>query len=257
MPTSNVEMRLNLPSTAANGDTHSATVQIFDSLGNPHNLQVDFTYDSAVPEWDITVQDPTLVSTGAVSGTVAAAARSITFNGDGTPATITFPNVDITWTAVAANPSSLAFNVGTVGLTDGITQFAGAFSVDFLDQDGVRFGSFTNVVIGEDGTVSAVFDNGEQQAIYQIPLARFANPNGMVPRNGNAYIQSDRSGLVLLLQPNTGGAGVVESQALESSTVDIAEEFTNMIVTQRAYSASARIITTADEMLEELIRVTR
>ena len=164
---------------------------------------------------------------------------------------------EVTWTAVAANPSSLAFNVGTVGLTDGITQFAGAFSVDFLDQDGVRFGSFTNVVIGEDGIVSAVFDNGEQQAIYQIPLARFANPNGMVPRNGNAYIQSDRSGLVLLLQPNTGGAGVVESQALESSTVDIAEEFTNMIVTQRAYSASARIITTADEMLEELIRVAR
>jgi flagellar hook protein FlgE len=257
-PTTNMDLRLNLPSTAANGETHSATVQIFDSLGNAHNLQVDFVYDSVTPQWDITVQDPTLVSTGAVSGTVTApVARSISFNGDGTPNVITFPDIDITWTATTANPSTIAANVGTSGLTDGITQFANDFSISFIDQDGVRFGAFTSVSIDEDGIVSALFDNGEQLDIYQLPLARFANPNGLDPQNGNAYLQSERSGDVLLLQPNTGGAGVIESLALEGSTVDLAEQFTNMIVTQRAYSASAKIITTADEMLEELIRVTR
>ena len=257
VPTSNIEMRLNLPSTAADGDTYSATVQIFDSLGNPHNLQIDFVYDAATPQWNITVQDPTLVSTGVTSGTVTAVARSITFNGDGTPDVITFPDIDITWTATTANPSTIAANVGTSGLTDGITQFAGEFALSFIDQDGVRFGAFTNVSIDEDGVVSALFDNGERVDIYQLPLARFSNPNGLQPANGNAYLQTIRSGDVLLLQANTGGAGTIASQALEGSTVDLAEQFTNMIVTQRAYSANAKIITTADEMLEELIRISR
>ncbi len=102
-----------------------------------------------------------------------------------------------------------------------------------------------------------MFDNGETLEIFQLPLARFASPNNLQPANGNAYLQTEDSGDVLLLQANTGGAGVFESLALEGSTVDLAEQFTNMIVTQRAYSASAKIITTADEMLEELIRVTR
>jgi flagellar hook protein FlgE len=105
--------------------------------------------------------------------------------------------------------------------------------------------------------VTALFDNGQQLGIYQLPLALFPNPNGLEQRNGNAFAQTDRSGDFLLLQANTGGAGLVAPSALEASNVDLAEEFTNMIVTQRAYSASARTITTADEMLEELIRIRR
>ena len=256
-PTTQFELDLNLPATAAAGDTHSATVQVIDSLGNTHNLQMDLVYDAATPQWDMNVQDPTLASTGAVSGTVAAAARSITFNGDGTPNTITFPDIDITWTATNANPSTIAGDLGTSGLTDGVTQFAGPFSISFVDQNGVRFGSFTSVSIGEDGIVTAQFDNGQRLDIYQLPLARFPNPNGLEPANGNAYLQSADSGTLVLSQPNTGGAGTIESLALEGSTVDLAEQFTNMIVTQRAYSASAKIITTADEMLEELIRISR
>ena len=111
--------------------------------------------------------------------------------------------------------------------------------------------------IGEDGTVTALFDNGEQREIFQLPIAMFANPNGLGIRSGNAYSQTDTSGDILLQSANTSGAGVVASSALEASTVDLAEEFTKMITTQRAYSASARIITTADEMLEELIRIRR
>jgi flagellar hook protein FlgE len=94
-PTTLIELGLNLPSTAAVGDTHSSTIQIFDSLGNAHNLQIDFT-KTATNAWDITVNDPALASSGATSGTTTAAARSITFNGDGTPATITFPDIAIT-----------------------------------------------------------------------------------------------------------------------------------------------------------------
>lgn len=257
LPTTQIDLGLNLPATAANGDTHSATVQVFDSLGTAHNLQIDFVYDSATPEWDITVQNPTLASTGAASGTVTAAARSITFNGNGTPNTITFPDIAITWTATTASPSTIAGNLGTAGLTDGVTQFAGAFSVSFLNQDGLQFGAFTNLSIGANGIVTALFDNGQLLDVFQLPVARFANPNGLEPRNGNAYLQTVNSGAVLLNQAQTGGAGQIASSTLEGSTVDLAEQFTNMIITQRAYSASAKVINTADEMLEELIRVTR
>ena len=259
VPTTLAELGMNLPSTAANGDTHSVTVQVFDSLGNAHDLQLDFVYNdtTAPPQWDIVVQDPTLSSTGVVSGTVAPAVRSITFNGDGTPATITFPPIDITWTATIANPSSIAFDLGTLGLADGVTQFAGEFAITFIDQDGAQFGAFTHVSIGDDGVVTAHFDNGQLFDIYQLPIAMFPNFNGLEPRDGNAYLQSREAGNLLLMQANTGGAGIIASSALESSTVDLATEFTNMIITQRAYSASAKIITTADEMLEELIRISR
>ena len=91
----------------------------------------------------------------------------------------------------------------------------------------------------------------------KLPLAVFPAPNSLELRNGNAYIETDGSGNVILLEANTGAAGSVASSSLEASTVDLADEFTNMIVTQRAYSANAKIITTADEMLEELIRIRR
>lgn len=258
VPTTTMSLGANLPSTATNGQTHSITAQVFDALGNAHNLQVDFVYDAATPEWDITVQNPTLASTGAVSGTVAGpVARSISFDGVGTPAAITFPDIDITWTATPAAPSTISGNLGTVGLTDGLTQFAGEFSIGFINQDGVRFGNFTGVNIDDDGFVTALFDNGQQQPVYKLPLAVFPAPNSLELRDGNAYIETDGSGNVILLEANTGAAGSVASSSLEASTVDLADEFTNMIVTQRAYSANAKIITTADEMLEELIRIRR
>ncbi len=254
--TQNVALGLNLPSTAAVGDSFSATVQIFDALGNAQDLDVQFT-KTAVNSWSITVQDPILASTGAVSGTVTPVARSITFNGDGTPNAITFPDIDITgWTTGASN-STITFDVGTANQNDGVTQLAGEFSITSIDQDGSRVGQFVGITISEDGTVTALFDNGKQRPIYMLPIALFPNPNGLGAVSGNAYRQTDRSGSLLLQQANTGGTGTVVSSALESSTVDLAEEFTKLITTQRAYSASARIITTADEMLEELIRLRR
>ncbi len=138
---------------------------------------------------------------------------------------------------------------------EGMRQFAGDFFVAEAQQNGVRFGNFTGVEISEEGIVTALFDNGETKDIYQVPIAFFANFNGMEAKSGNAFQQTVVSGQAQLLQPSTSGAGSIVSSALETSTVDIAEEFTKMIVTQRAYSANARIITTADEMLEELVRI--
>jgi flagellar hook protein FlgE len=242
--------------TAPGGGRFSATMQIFDSLGNAHDLIVDFD-KTATNQWEILVNDPVLASTGVTSGTVAAANRSITFNGDGTPASITFPAIAISAWTTGANNSTVAINLGTINTAAGVTQFAGNFALSSIDQNGVTFGGFVGVNIAEDGKVTAVFDNGEQLAIFQLPLSLFANPNGLESVTGNAYRQTDKSGDILLQQAKSGGSGSVASSALESSTVDLADEFTKMITTQRAYSAAAKIITTADEMLEELIRIRR
>ena len=241
---------------AVTGAAFSSAVQIFDSLGNAHDLVIQYT-KVGTNTWNIDVNNPVLASTGIASGTVTAATRSITFNGDGTPATITFPPVAITAWTTGANNSTVTMNMGTANQTNGVTQFAGQFALNSVDQDGARYGGFIGVGIGDDGIVTALFDNGEQLQVYQLPIVMFANPNGLEARNGNAYSQTDRSGDIILQQANAGGAGVVASSALESSNVDLAEEFTKMITTQRAYSASAKIITTADDMLEELIRIRR
>ena len=242
--------------TAPGGGRFSATVQIFDSLGNAHDLILDFD-KTDTNEWEILLNDPTLSSTGATSGTVTFANRSINFNGDGTPSAITFGDVEITDWTTGANDSTVEFDLGNLDTATGVTQFAGEFALSSIDQNGVTFGGFVGINIADDGKVTAVFDNGEQLAIFQIPLTLFANPNGLEAVTGNAFRQTDKSGDILLQQAASGGSGTVASSALESSTVDLAEEFTKMITTQRAYSAAAKIITTADEMLEELIRIRR
>ncbi len=160
-------------------------------------------------------------------------------------------------TDITQDRNQVTLNLGTFGQLDGLKQFAGDFFIGQTDQNGKRFGNFTTLEISEDGIITAVFDNGERTDIYQLALANFANVNGLEARSGNAFQETDFSGQAQLLLPNTAGAGSVVSGALEASTVDIAEEFTKMIVTQRAYSASARVITTADEMLEELLRIRR
>lgn len=196
--------------------------------------------------------------------TVAALTASgpgATFNGDGTPNSFNVATANIDWANGATN-STIALNLGTAGpigtgQTDGVTQFSSDFFVSFVNQNGVSFGSFTGVNINDQGIVTAQFDNGDSRAIFRIPLATFANPNGLEPKNGNVYGQTDASGNFFLNFANTGTAGKVAASALEASTVDLAEEFTSMIIAQRAYSANAKIITTADDMLDELIRVKR
>jgi flagellar hook protein FlgE len=149
-------------------------------------------------------------------------------------------------------PQSINVNVGTVGSTDGVTQFASPSVVTNSTVDGALFGSLSGITVGSNGVVTANFSNGLSEAIYQVPLATFPNENGLAAVQGDAYQSSPTSGSVVINAPNTAGTGSIASSQLESSTVDLASEFTNLITTQRAYSASARIVTTADEMLQTL-----
>ena len=137
----------------------------------------------------------------------------------------------------------------------GFTQFSGEYNVISAEQNGAELGLRTGVSIDRDGFVTAQFSNGRSAQIYKLPVATFANSNGLDELTGNVYRQSDGSGDYNLREAGRGSAGQIEGGALEASNVDLADEFSKMIVTQRAYSANTKVITTADEMTAELLRL--
>lgn len=189
---------------------------------------------------------------------------AVSFNADGTPKEINTSKIAIEWGNGASDmtdnyyeSSQINLYIGDANTANGLTQLAGKFTTNYVTQDGAKYGSYTGVSISEDGIVTAIFDNGETRAIAQIPIATFVDANALEALTGNAYIETTSSGNATLRTAGEGGAGVISSNSLEESTVDIAEEFTDMITTQRAYSAASKIITTADSMLEELLTIKR
>ncbi len=199
---------------------------------------------------------------------------SIEFSGNGTPSEFfgrdasTAPSpqhkVELIWSNGAenmqqGNTNSPAIEVflGNYNTPDGLTQLSGDFQLNYLQQNGAKFGNFAGVSIGNDGIVTALFDNGVTRPVFMIPLASFTNPNGLQALSGNVWIATDFSGNPTLREAGTAGAGSINAAALEASTVDLGTEFTRMITTQRAYSSAAKIITTADDMLSELLSIKR
>ncbi|MDP2116778.1 MAG: flagellar hook protein FlgE [Brevundimonas sp.] len=150
---------------------------------------------------------------------------------------------------------SLAFDL--TAATGGLTQYDSASVVQAVLTNGTAFGNLSEVKIDDSGFVTAIFDNGVTRRIAQIALATFPSPDSLTQTSGNAYRVSQGSGTFNLKAAGTGGAGLIGSSQLEASTVDLSAEFTGLITTQRAYSASSKIITTADEMLAELISIKR
>jgi flagellar hook protein FlgE len=190
---------------------------------------------------------------------------AISFSSDGLPNIFNIAELDIRNFANgsanmdddAANAKQITLDFGTVTEANGVTQFGSTFTPVFINQNGSRFGTFAGVTVGEDGLVTALFDNGETRTIYKLPVATFVNVNELEGRSGGVWNATEASGDYTLRVADNGKAGQTIQNSLETSTVDIGEEFTDMIVVQRAYSASAKIISTADQMLEELMRVKR
>jgi flagellar hook protein FlgE len=244
------------------------SIQFYDSQGGNRTMNFGFL-KSAANTWKaeayVTPATDVLVASHP-AGRVAAG--NIVFQTDGTLAnTTTFPSmitaavvpVVINWdTAITGlGTSSISMDIGTIGRPDGITQFATNSVLASASINGAVFGNLLGLEVNNEGFVTATFENGIRQQIYKIPVAVFPNPNGLAARSGNSYGQSDTSGAFTLLEATRGGAGRIDPNVLEASTVELAEEFTNLITAQRAYSANSKIITTADEMLDELIRIKR
>lgn len=137
----------------------------------------------------------------------------------------------------------------------GISQFAGQYNVISSTQNGAELGLRTGVTIDKDGFVTAQFSNGQNSRIFKLAIATFANENGLQETTGNVFRETDTSGSYNLREAGQGAAGIIASGSLESSNVDLADEFSKMIVTQRSYSASTKVISTADQMMQELLQL--
>jgi len=247
----------------------STTTRIFDALGTAHDIRTSFIKIDT-NEWAVEVYavDPSEVSTGLVDGQIAVG--TIEFNGDGSLRAISSSladTINVNWTN-GAEASNINLDLGTAGLPsgtvgatvigdiDGLTQFDSAEYNDiFVRQNGAAVGELVSVTIDDEGFVVASYDNGESQAIYQLPMADFANVDGLTPLSGNVYAESRDSGDLFLREAGQGGTGEFVSSALEQSNVDLAAQLTDMIVAQRAYQANTRVISTSDELLEQLNQI--
>lgn len=270
LPTTTATLRSNLQSSAtitagySAGDMNAGTIspqfetsiEIYDSQGGARPVRLAFV-KTAANTWQYEViYDGNAADVG---GANPVATGTVTFNTDGTVATPATPPV-ITIPFVAASglaPQPIELPFGTPGEADGFTQFDTTSTLYSSDVNGTLFGGLTGVRVDEQGYVIALFNNGVEQRMYKLPLATFLNADGLGPLNGNAYRASVESGGASFKNADVGGAGSIANLALEQSTVDMAKEFSNMIVIQRAYTAASKIITTADEMLEELTRLKR
>lgn len=148
-------------------------------------------------------------------------------------------------------------DLGAINTLDGVTQFAGEYAPTLIERDGAQFGSLDRVEIDDGGVMNAIFNNGQVRPIYRLPVIDFVNPNGLLPVDGNAFQATAQAGAFYMWDAGSGPAGSISGSSLEASTVDIAEEFSNMIVAQRAYSSNAKIIQTADQMLQEITNLKR
>ena len=180
-------------------------------------------------------------------------AAGITFNASNAAAPAAG---EIKWAdGLGIDDQTLTFNLNASA--GGLTQYDSDSVVQAVVTNGTAFGNLSNIEIDENGFVTAIFDNGVTRKIAQVALATFTSPDSLTPANANAFRVSQGSGTYNLKAPGSGGAGMIGASQLEASTVDLSAEFTGLITTQRAYSASSKIITTADEMLAELISIKR
>ena len=253
---------------------------IFDSQGGEREIVFSFRKDlrgtSTPNTWYLDINTDAANLEGSTDGLLAS--MLVTFGPDGTPASTGFVAIDSGANVTLNADNTFSINIaasGTGGATpewetdfgigasdiqvdlNSFTQFDAPSQLLSTEVDGSVFGGLSGVEINDAGDITAIYTNGVTQKIYRIPLANFPNVNGLIAQNGNAFQQSDASGLLNMATAKTAGTGSINANSLESSTVDLATEFSTMIITQRAYSASGKIITTADEMLEELLRIKR
>ena len=235
----------NLPSNATVGDVFYAPIQVIDSQGNSHDLNVEFT-KAAANEWDWEVTEP---SSGIVSGD----SGSIDFNSDGSIDAIT--GGPLVFDPSGADQMSIAFNFGTVDQVDGITQFATSATVAAISQNGNISGSLQSISIGGSGEITGVFSNGQNRLLGQIGLALFTNPSGLISVGNSFFAESNNSGVAIIGEPDSGGRGQIIVGTVEMSNVDLSKEFADMIVAQRGFQANSKIISASDEMLQVLVNM--
>jgi flagellar hook protein FlgE len=254
-------------------------IPVSDSLGGSHTLQLDLLKSSTPNQWYAEIQavpaSDVVSGSGLVPGQIATGI--VAFNSDGSldmsKTTIfgTPPNptlsigasnaaaptgTQVNW-ASSLGVAAQAITMGIGGTTGSgaLTQAVSPSVVSSINTNGTPFGSLSAISIGQNGMVTATFNNGTTRQIAQVALATFPNVDGLTAVNGDAYLASQDAGEFSLKTAGTGGAGTLSSSTLETSTVDLSSEFTNLIIAQQAYDASSKVISTADQMTQALLQV--
>ncbi len=237
--TSNVEWIKNLDAEEAEGFSKTTAVTVYDSLGRTHSIQVTFGKTATANQWTWEAALP--------GGTTQSG--NLQFNNDGSLGTVT--------------GNSFSFGVvgaDEVGVTmdfSSLTQVAGPTTVESGAVDGWPTGTLESFSFDSNGVISGFYSNGKNRVLGQIALANFANPSGLIKVGKNLFVESNNSGGADIGAAGTSGRGTVAPTALEMSNVDLAEEFTQMIITQRGFQANSRVITVSDELLQELVNLKR
>jgi flagellar hook protein FlgE len=245
--TTTVDVAGNLDARAAVGDTNQMQYRYYDSLGVAHVMTVDFKKTAANAwTWTSYVDAPAnQTGTGA-----------LTFNSVGDVQNITSSTISIPAGSPGLTTGATAPQAIEIGL-DTLTQYAAAGEVQATNQDGFPPGSLTDVTVDDLGNVQAVFSNGQSRALAKLALVDFANLNGLQRSANNLFLQTANSGSPQVVGAGNAGVGKIQSQALERSNVDLANELTSLIVLQRGYQASTRLVSTADEMMQEALNLKR
>jgi flagellar hook protein FlgE len=263
-PTSTVSLQANLSASAAVGDSYSANVTMYDSLGTSHVLNVDFTRTASGWSYNATLPSSDLVG-GATTGNTTVASGNLAFDGSGnlTPAslaavTIKIPNTSPVVPAFAdgASSQSITWNLADSSGKGLITQVAGDSSTTSATQDGYSSGTLTDFAINSDGTVVGSFTNGTK-VLGQIALANFANLEGLSKVGDNNYAVTMSSGTATVGAPGSGSLGTLTGSALELSNVDMSTEFSNLIIAERGFQANAKSVTTFDQIAQDTINLIR
>lgn len=244
--TTYVEFANNLNVETEPGAEISAPFEVYDSLGRMHTVVITFTREVAPNSWSWQISPP------AGSSGVSGGPGVLVFDSKGVLSSpTTMPTITIGMTGTGADPIEITLDFSAV------TGAAGETSIAIAYRDGAPQGSLQSYSIDGAGNIVGEFSNGMIRTVGQIALARFANPAGLMKVGNTAFVESNNSGLKQIGQAGTAGFGSIASSSLEMSNVDLSLEFTEMIVTQRGLQANSRIITTSDEVLQEVVNLKR
>lgn len=281
-PTDNVTVRGNLaanaailaafdPTDAANTSNFSTSVTVYDSLGKAHQIDIAFRKASetagppAVNDWEwYSTTDGGNVTGGTLGTAMIVSQGTLQFDDSGRLLDKTQDPL-VTFDPIGAAPQEVNFNFGTeyiagdpqaTGL-DGLTQFTAASSISFLSQLGYTSGDLSRVSIDSKGRVVGSFSNGQSRVLGQVVLANFEAPDNLMRVGGTLYTEQPASGAATIGAPATADRGGIVAGALEQSNVDLASEFIRMIAAQRGFQANSKTLSTADQLLAELMQIKR
>jgi flagellar hook protein FlgE len=234
--------------------THNTKIDVYDIQGNPHTLEVSWEkIDNNQWRWRAWFPSEGV--------DVTPNTGILDFGQNGKISTPAVPEVKIGFGALGAEDATVKLDFSGESFNkdemEGVTQYGSAFTTKGYYQDGYGMGVLNDFSVAKDGTVMGVYSNGVNKPISKVVLALFANASGLEKVGDTVFMESANSGIAQIVPPQTGGAGSITGSALEMSNVDLSEEFVRLIVAQRGFQASARIVTTSDQVLEELINLKR